>query len=88
MPINGGCPAGTSEQDGSQLDPADNCVKAPVAIVCTTGPVTGDEECWVDTDTGEVYLTFAGTCKPDSKWRDCTMSEQSMLDSFKDHQCN
>ena len=74
VPKGSTCPTGSSPFDGGEVDFGNHCLKPSVPLSCSSAVDPG-YACWVDSDSGAVFLLGILTCKPDPKWRDCTDSE-------------
>jgi hypothetical protein len=74
VPTASGCPGDLILYSGQRVDSAKQCRLPEVAISCSAG-ASEAQTCWVDTDTGDLYLLAEIPCKPEANWRDCTQAE-------------
>ncbi|MEO7034342.1 MAG: hypothetical protein ABI548_10635 [Polyangiaceae bacterium] len=74
VPNGTSCPSGSSPYMGAEVDFTNHCLKPEVPLSCSSAVDPGDA-CWIDSDTGGVFLLGILTCKPDPKWRSCSTAE-------------
>jgi len=77
-PTADGCPADLIAYKGQKVDLAKSCLDAEEVVSCSSG-ASEARTCWVDSTTGAIYTLAEIPCKPDPKWRDCTMDESDSV---------